>query len=201
MQRAHHALLCEDRAGEDRSRLQRPGHEGDAPFDSSAKGLAIRLVGFGVTGGGDEAAPRKRWGATTIASFGDDDFRFLPTPSQTCNGDSGGPALAQVGGEEVVVGLASSGDSSCASYGRHVRIDANLAFVESYAVAYARHRTLAPMANSGCSMKTHAPISTSSTTALVLALGCAAALRARRLRRGAGLRPCRATGCSGGFAG
>lgn len=151
------------------------------PFDDSFKGLPIRLVGFGVTGDGNEANLRKRSGTTTISSFGDDDFRFHATPSQTCNGDSGGPALAQIGDKEVVVGLASSGDSSCTSYGRHVRIDSNLAFVQSYAKAYARHQTLAPMPNSGCSMTARSSTS-SSTAALVLAVGCVAAAGARRRR-------------------
>ena len=149
------------------------------PFDDSFKNLPIRLVGFGVTGDGTENL-RKRTGATTITSFGAEDFRFKPGPSQTCNGDSGGPALANIGGKEAVIGIASSGDSNCKTYGRHIRIDANLAFIQGYSKAYAKRQNAGPVESSGCSMTSRTPGSTSSTAALVLAVACAAALRTRR---------------------
>jgi secreted trypsin-like serine protease len=151
-----------------------------SPFDSTFKGLPIRLVGFGLTTD-DEDPVRKRSGTTTIFSYSDEDFRFRPSPSQTCSGDSGGPALMEVDGKDAVVGIASSGDAACSSYGRHIRVDANLEFLQSYAKRYAKHKTAAPMESSGCSMTTRAQ-SGSSTAALALALTFAAAAYARRRR-------------------
>jgi hypothetical protein len=118
--------------------------------DASWVGRPLRLVGFGAPASGAENDLRKRSGATTIERLGDADFVFRPGPSQTCNGDSGGPAFATVGDREVVVGLASSGDASCHTYGRDVRVDTYAAFLASYAEAYSTHRTAAPMPNSGC---------------------------------------------------
>ncbi len=76
-------------------------------FDKSFIGLEVQLVGFGTAGPGGEHELRKRVGTTTIESYAGDDFRFQPGPSQTCNGDSGGPAFATIDGHEAVVGLAS----------------------------------------------------------------------------------------------
>ncbi len=41
----------------------------------------------------------------------------------TCFGDSGGPILRNVGGDEVVVGVTSWGDTTCASMGFYYRVD------------------------------------------------------------------------------
>jgi secreted trypsin-like serine protease len=152
-------------------------------FDSSFKGMGIRLVGFGVATAGDDTTLRKRSGTTTIASFTDEDFRFKPSPSQTCNGDSGGPALATIGDKEAVIGIASSGDSDCTTYGRHLRIDTNLTFVQSYTKAYAKHPPLTPQPSSGCSMIPRTLTGTSSAGTLLLGLAVAAIARARRRAR------------------
>jgi secreted trypsin-like serine protease len=147
------------------------------PFDSSFKNLPIRLVGFGVTGDGNDNNLRKRSGTTTISSYSDDDFRFKPSPSQTCNGDSGGPALATIGDQEAVIGIASSGDADCATYGRHVRIDSNLDFVQGYTKAYAKNPALTPQPNSGCSMTPRRESGASPVAGLLLVLTFAAAAR------------------------
>src|SRR5436190_1819679 len=81
---------------------------------ASGAGIALRLVGFGRTGATDTSAPRKREGTSLIASLAANDFAFAPSPSQTCEGDSGGPAFATLDGAERVVGVTSSGDPQCA---------------------------------------------------------------------------------------
>ena len=95
-------------------------------------GLAIRLVGFGKTSASDTSPPLERVGTSTIASLGAKDFSFGPSPSQTCGGDSGGPAFATIGGVEVLVGVTSSGDTACASMARDVRVDAYRAFIDPW---------------------------------------------------------------------
>ncbi|HEX6837437.1 MAG TPA: trypsin-like serine protease [Polyangia bacterium] len=95
-----------------------------APLDAGAVGLPLRLVGFGRTAAGDTSAPQKRVGTTTLASLSDTELTFAPSPSQTCEGDSGGPAFATLGGVEAIVGVTSSGDAACASMARDVRVDA-----------------------------------------------------------------------------
>jgi MYXO-CTERM domain-containing protein len=150
-------------------------------LDASWVGRPLRLVGFGAPASGAENDLHKRSGATTIERLGAADFVFRPGPSQTCNGDSGGPAFATVGDREVVVGLASSGDASCRTYGRHVRVDTYAAFLATYAEAYSTHRTAAPMPNSGCAAAPGpAPASPPPTTGLGALLLLAAARRRRR---------------------
>ena len=67
---------------------------------------------------------------------------FAPTPSQTCEGDSGGPAFATLGGgAEAIVGVTSSGDPACAVMARDMRVDASLAdFIAPFVAATAARR-------------------------------------------------------------
>lgn len=148
-------------------------------FDASFVGREIRLIGFGATGPDQTAHLRKRTGTTVITSYTDDDFRFRPAPSQTCVGDSGGPALTKVGDHEAIIGLTSSGDSNCMTYGRHMRIGRYLPFLQGYAKAYSIPTGPATVENSGCSMSGSAPARGSSGAALFLVLGCLAVSRAR----------------------
>lgn len=150
-----------------------------ADFDASYINRPIRLVGFGVKAGGDQAGLRKRTGDTTILSYGDDDFRFHPGPSQTCNGDSGGPALATFGDHEAIVGLASSGDADCKEYGRNMRVDRYVPFIQSYAKAYSA-KLSTPDESSGCSLSTRTPTRGGSAVGALLVLAFAVGARARR---------------------
>jgi hypothetical protein len=100
-----------------------------APLDSSSVGLPLRLVGFGTTGPSDSSPPMKRVGTTTLASLTATELTFGPSPSQTCTGDSGGPAFATIGGVESIVGVTSSGDPQCAQTAHDVRVDAYASFI------------------------------------------------------------------------
>jgi len=153
-------------------------------FDQSFVGREIRLVGFGATGPDATNKLRKRTGTTSITSYTDDDFRFRPAPSQTCVGDSGGPALAKIGDHEAVIGLTSSGDSNCATYGRDMRIGRYLPFFQGYAKAYSIPTGPSSVENSGCSMSRAAPTRGSSVAALLVALACVVS-RARARRQSA----------------
>jgi hypothetical protein len=96
--------------------------------DSVASGDTLRLVGFGCTNLDTRlGAGTKRTGTNVVASM-DDYINFL-TPSSSvnaitmrgilgasnragsCFGDSGGPALKQVGDSYVVVGVTHAGGS------------------------------------------------------------------------------------------
>jgi V8-like Glu-specific endopeptidase len=94
-----------------------------APNDALVAGAPLRLVGFGATSGGGRPGS-KHQGATVIQRVSSLDFVFQGRPSQTCAGDSGGPAFVVVEGREVLAGVTSGGDATCTEFGRDVRVDA-----------------------------------------------------------------------------
>lgn len=149
-----------------------------APFDQTFKGKSLRIVGFGATGSADEGM-RKREGASIVASFASATFRLKGTPSQTCLGDSGGPAFApKASGEgESVIGIASSGDSDCKEYATHTRIDVHFKFIQDFAKKHAA--STQDESSAGCSTT---PVRSSSGYAplVIAAAALAASLRRRR---------------------
>ena len=108
------------------------------PLDGSDVGTTLRIVGFGRTAADDTTPPRKRAGTAIVSSLEADAFSFTPSPSQTCEGDSGGPAFATVGAAGAVVGVTSSGDPACATMARDMRVDAYLGgFIAPFVAATA----------------------------------------------------------------
>lgn len=87
----------------------------DMPLDAGFVGQPIRIVGFGRTATLDDEPARKRTGESRVDGASSGGFTFRPAPSQTCFGDSGGPAFALVGGIEQLVGVTSTGDLQCDS--------------------------------------------------------------------------------------
>jgi hypothetical protein len=85
-------------------------------------GLEVRMVGYGFTevGPAGEYA-RKHQRLVVIDEVNEISFRY---GIATCNGDSGGPALVEDGGSEVLVGVTSFGDAACSDYGVDARVDA-----------------------------------------------------------------------------
>jgi MYXO-CTERM domain-containing protein len=146
-------------------------------FDDSFKGMSIRIVGFG-TAGTDNQATHKRSGDASITSYSNGDFRMQGAPSQTCNGDSGGPAFATFGNQEVLIGLTSSGDANCKVYGRDMRIDHYVDFIQSNVKAY--HAPLTATNKGGCAQAPGA--AQSSSAPLVLVAFAFLIARARRRR-------------------
>lgn len=104
-----------------------------------AVGQPIRIVGFGLTmTDADTDPPVKRQGTSTIATVDDSSFSFSPGPSQTCAGDSGGPAFVTVGGVEYLSGVTSAGDILCDRNATDVRVDRYVAsFVQPFTDAVA----------------------------------------------------------------
>jgi hypothetical protein len=104
------------------------------PFDATFEGRAIRIVGFGAPGGDQAGALTvKREGVSAVAGFEATTFLFHPAPSQTCAGDSGGPAFATFDAGEALVGVTRSGDPACAEFGRDTRIDP---FIEGFVAPF-----------------------------------------------------------------
>lgn len=93
-------------------------------------GVALTMVGFGATATGTTGrllytAPTA---SVSCAAYAVNNALFLCVDQRSgagiCEGDGGGPALAEVDGELRLVGLASYGDAACTEFGAHMRIDA-----------------------------------------------------------------------------
>lgn len=89
----------------------------------SVIGGPVRIVGFGTTSPQSTAdSGRKRAATATVSALDALSFVFSGE-SQTCMGDSGGPAFMTFDGVEQLVGVHSAGDSRCEQYGRDTRVD------------------------------------------------------------------------------
>lgn len=91
---------------------------------AGAAGRSVRIVGFGQTRASGEPPRVKRSGTARISEVQATLFLIAPGPSLSCRGDSGGPLFAMESGREVLIGVTSTGDPGCATYGRNVRTDA-----------------------------------------------------------------------------
>lgn len=71
-----------------------------------------------------------------VTAFQKSTFRYSSPGKNTCNGDSGGPALKlSASGTPVVVGITSWGDSACSKFGVDMRVDAYLHWISSHTPA------------------------------------------------------------------
>ena len=77
----------------------------------------MSIFGYGAVSGGAEIDGKLRAGAMTIGGVDANKIYayFDAGSSNTCSGDSGGPMLLQVGGQQTIVGTTSYGSSlNCA---------------------------------------------------------------------------------------
>jgi V8-like Glu-specific endopeptidase len=131
----------------------------DSPTDADL-GATLRHVGFGVEAesGGETGTKRE---ATWPLDRLDGDFLYSGgAGAQTCNGDSGGPALLTRNGVERVVGVVSDGPD-CHSTGWDQRVDRGADWI----AATLKEWTVATP-KQGCSAAPGAPL-------VLLALGLA----------------------------
>jgi secreted trypsin-like serine protease len=80
-------------------------------------GDKVSIFGYGTTSGSAEIDGKLRAGAMTIGGVDSGKIYayFDASSSNTCSGDSGGPMLLQVGGQQTIVGTTSYGSSlNCA---------------------------------------------------------------------------------------
>lgn len=87
-------------------------------------GTELVLVGFGITAAGGDGGGTKRVATASIEQVGGKIFAMTVSPQGTCNGDSGGTALAVVDGIEVFVGIHTRSD--CVNIMLDERVDAHL---------------------------------------------------------------------------
>jgi len=107
-----------------------------------AVGAEITLVGFGVTYCTANAYGQvscsndsgvKRMAKNKIYSRNSNEFTFVGTGGgmgSTCKGDSGGPAFATQGGQEVVVGVTSRGAMPCGTQAIDTRVDSYATWID-----------------------------------------------------------------------
>jgi secreted trypsin-like serine protease len=104
-----------------------------ATLDASFVGATARIVGFGVDAPGAIADGQRRQGTMQIASVGAYTFEAMPTPSNTCGGDSGGPVFVVAGGGEQLLGVTVAGDPTCSTNAIDGRVDISVAdFVKPF---------------------------------------------------------------------
>jgi len=102
-----------------------------------AQGESIALVGYGYTqDGATSTFGTKRKATNTIGKVTATEIVFYGATGSVgniCNGDSGGPAFAHRGGEEVLVGIHSWGEGVCGVAEHDARADIHLQWVKQQA--------------------------------------------------------------------
>lgn len=87
------------------------------PLGKSYVGKAVRIVGYGVTKGGDppdtSTAGVRRQGTAKITKVDDVGIQVVGKTNDDCEGDSGGPTFLHVAGKEVIAAVTSIGDTDC----------------------------------------------------------------------------------------
>ncbi len=96
------------------------------------KGRDLLFIGYGITSATTDAAGEKRSVEIPITDVNPLTFRYSGRGVNTCNGDSGGPALAQQAGKNELVGVTSWGDEDCREFGVNTRVDPYLAWIRSF---------------------------------------------------------------------
>jgi secreted trypsin-like serine protease len=107
------------------------------PLEMAMLGMPVRFVGYGVTSGTDAegtSAGVKRHVMTKLSGYNDVFVNFNDALHITCTGDSGGPALMKLDGQnEVIVGVTSYGDRNCSKFSVDTRVDYYVSsFVQPY---------------------------------------------------------------------
>ncbi|PIE19494.1 MAG: hypothetical protein CSA65_02355 [Proteobacteria bacterium] len=89
-------------------------------------GLQLTLIGFGITGDGNNDSGVKRMARNSVAEVQPVRINIRGTGGSMgniCNGDSGGPAFATLDGQELQVGVHSYGDALCGVSEWDARVD------------------------------------------------------------------------------
>jgi hypothetical protein len=80
-------------------------------------GKTARIVGYGVTKGGDppdtSTAGVRRMGTAKVTAVNSVELKLVGATDDDCEGDSGGPGFLNVAGKEVIAGITSIGNTDC----------------------------------------------------------------------------------------
>jgi MYXO-CTERM domain-containing protein len=82
-------------------------------------GKTVSIVGFGITDDGGGIGT-KRNGTALIDTVEPAEFKITPSPSMSCDGDSGGPIFL----DGSLIGITSYGDPGCTTFAENARVDA-----------------------------------------------------------------------------
>jgi hypothetical protein len=108
------------------------------PLTNAKAGLAGRVAGYGITGGGDNAgvtAGTRRVAPTTLNQVTESDTIILYDKTHSlCFGDSGGPSLFTLDGQEQIAGVAHEAYLGCpVNMGQSdTRVDRSASFVDEW---------------------------------------------------------------------
>jgi hypothetical protein len=114
-------------------------HGGDA---RALVGQTMTLVGYGASaspacdGRGVDGGVRRRV-SVGIDAVANQWISYAFRGSGACNGDSGGPAFVEVGGQWRQVGVTSWGDQCCVRHGNYQRLDLHRTWLSQQGVPFA----------------------------------------------------------------
>ncbi len=108
-----------------------------APLGAGDVGKTVRLIGYGANVAGNvtnDGFGIKRQLTTTISAVDAGFVRVGKKGATACGGDSGGPALLEIGGVETIIGLDSYSNAAtdCTGTEYYQRVDAEAAFIATY---------------------------------------------------------------------
>jgi hypothetical protein len=102
---------------------------GGAP-KSTWIGQDARLIGYGQTASNVDDVGFRRTISTPVSDISGHELVFNG-PKGNCEGDSGGPALLEITGAEVVVALATAAEPGCTGKGYYTLFDSDLPFINA----------------------------------------------------------------------
>lgn len=97
---------------------------------TATNGQNMFLVGFGVTSGWANDGGTKRSALSPQIDVDQDFVYYGGTSTNTCFGDSGGPAFGSDNGWWTLWGVTSWGDQNCNQFGANTRTDIHLNFID-----------------------------------------------------------------------
>lgn len=142
--------------------------------DNLAVGTSVTYVGYGITASPPGGFNTVRRRVTKTIGYLDEYFVEYANPSTsgTCEGDSGGPGLVDVGGTEHVAAVTSFGDQNCTQLGASIR---SKSVYTNFIAPYLADQ--API-NGACPIETDCQVCLNASTDQQCGGGCASALAA-----------------------
>jgi V8-like Glu-specific endopeptidase len=101
-------------------------------------GKSARYIGYGLSNGVQQTGSgTRRQAIEPIAQVTDHLIRIAPNPNATCEGDSGGPLLIDMLGQEVLAGVVSFGDDAqCLKSSYFQRVDSQAGWIDMQVATY-----------------------------------------------------------------